>query len=55
MAEITQKVSCGYCGTKESVSVITKQTKFSRSIKVTKCLFCKMQNGLKEILNRNLC
>lgn len=52
MAECTQKVDCSYCGSKNTVSLITKQSKYSRSIKVTKCTFCKNQNGIKEILNR---
>jgi RecJ-like exonuclease len=54
MAEIKQNVSCSYCGTKDSVTIITKQTKVSRTIKVTKCSFCKMQNGIKEILSRSV-
>ena len=53
MAEIRQKVNCSYCGNKNTVSVITKQTKNSRSIKITKCTECKKQNGVREILNRN--
>lgn len=52
MAEIKQQVSCGYCGSKDTVTMITKQTKYSRSIKITKCSFCEMQNGIKEIINR---
>lgn len=53
MAEFKQKVNCSYCGGKNTVSVITKQTRNSRSVKVTKCVECKKQNGIKEILNRN--
>lgn len=52
MAEIKQTVRCNYCGSKDTVTIITKQTKYSRSIKVTKCSFCEMQNGIKEVLNR---
>ena len=53
MAEIKQTVKCSYCGSKNTVTVITKQTKYSRSIKVTKCSFCEMQNGINEVLNRS--
>ena len=52
MAEIRQKVTCSYCGNKNTVSVITKQTRNSRSFKVLKCIKCKKQNDIKEILNR---
>jgi len=54
MSEIKQKIDCSYCGSKLSVTVVTKQTKYSRSVKVTKCSFCEKQNGIKEILNRDL-
>lgn len=50
MAEIRQKVNCTYCGDKNSVTMITKQTKYSRSIKVSRCDNCKKQNGIKAIL-----
>ena len=53
MAEIKQQVDCSYCCAKNTVTIITKQTKYSRSIKVTKCSFCEMQNGIKEVLNRS--
>jgi len=52
MSEFKQQVNCYYCGTKDSVTVMTKQTKYSRSIKVTKCSFCEMHNGIKEVINR---
>lgn len=51
MAEIKQKVNCTYCGEKNSVTMVTKQTKYSRSVKITKCEKCKMQNGVKAVLN----
>jgi transcription elongation factor Elf1 len=52
MAELKQQVDCSYCGSKNTVTVITKQSKYSRSIQVVKCTFCKKQNGIKEIFNR---
>lgn len=52
MAEFRQKVDCSYCGEHNTVTMITKQTKHSRSIKVTKCEKCKEQNGIKQILTR---
>ena len=52
MAEIKKTVDCSYCGSKNTVSVITKQSKYSRSIQVVKCTFCKVQNGIKEVINR---
>lgn len=52
MTEIKQKIDCSYCGSRNTVTITTKQTKYSRSIKITKCSFCEMQNGLKEVLNR---
>ena len=51
MSEIKQQVNCSYCGSKDTVTIITKQTKYSRSIQVKKCSFCEMQNGIKEILH----
>ena len=53
MEEIKQTVKCSYCGSKDTVTVITKKAKYSRSIKVTKCSFCEMQNGIKEVINRS--
>jgi len=53
MSEFKQQVDCSYCGSKDSVTVITKQTKYSRSIQVVKCTFCKVQNGIKEIFSRS--
>lgn len=53
MAEIRQKVNCTYCGEKDTVSMITKQTKYSRSIKITRCEKCGKQNGVKAILTAN--
>lgn len=50
MAEIRQKVNCTYCGERNTVTMITKQTKYSRSIKITKCEKCKQQNGVKAVL-----
>lgn len=52
MSEVRQTVDCSYCGSKDTVTVITKQSKYSRSIQVLKCTFCKAQNGIKEIFNR---
>lgn len=52
MAETKQTVDCSYCGSKDTVSMITKNSKYSRSIQIVKCTFCKAQNGIKEILNR---
>lgn len=54
MSEYKQKVDCSYCGNKNTVNVITKQTKYSRSIKVIRCKICKEQNGIKAILNHKL-
>ena len=54
MTEIKQKVWCSYCGEHNSVTVITKQTKHSRSVKITNCEKCKKQNGVYEVLTRNL-
>jgi len=51
MSEIKQKVNCTYCGNKDTVTIIFKQTQYSRSIKVTKCEHCKRQNGIKAVLN----
>ena len=53
MSEFKQQVDCSYCGSKNTVTVITKQSKYSRSIQVVKCTFCKVQNGIKEIFNRS--
>jgi len=53
MSEFTQKTDCSYCGEKNTVSVITKQTRWSRSVKVTKCINCDKQNGVKETLNKS--
>jgi hypothetical protein len=53
MAEISQKVTCSYCGNRNGVSVITKQKRNSRSVKITKCTECKRQNGVKEVLCRD--
>jgi hypothetical protein len=50
MAEVRYQKDCKYCGEKESVNVIMKQTKNSRSLKVMKCSKCKRQNGIKESL-----
>lgn len=52
MSDFKQKVDCSYCGSKNTVTVITKQSKYSRSISVLKCTFCKVQNGIKEIFSR---
>lgn len=51
MSEFRQKVNCSYCGD-NIVTMITKQTRYSRSVKITRCESCKKQNGVKEILNR---
>ena len=53
MAEIKQTVDCSYCGSKNTVTVITKQSNYSKSIQVVKCTSCKTQNGIKEIFNRS--
>lgn len=52
MAKITQQVDCSYCGYHNTVTMITEQKKYYRTIKVTKCENCKEQNGIKEILTR---
>jgi len=52
MGSINQKVDCSYCGSINTVEIITKQSRWSRSIQVVKCTFCKKKNGIKEILNR---
>jgi len=51
MAEFKQMIDCTSCGNKNTVSVITKQTKYSRSVKVTKCNVCGHQAGVKATLN----
>ena len=51
MAEFKQTIDCTSCGNKNTVSVITKQTKHSRSVKVTKCNICGHQAGVKATLN----
>lgn len=51
MSEIKQKVNCFYCGEKDTVAVTTKQTKYSRTVKVSKCKNCEQQNGVKQVLN----
>ena len=53
MSEFKQTVDCSYCGSKDTVTLKTKQSKYSRSIQIVKCVFCKMQNGIKEVLNRS--
>ena len=53
MAGITQTTNCIYCGTKDSVTVITKQTKHSRSVKVMNCTHCKVQNGVYQTLKKD--
>ena len=50
MAEFKQKVNCIYCGDRNTVTIIFKETKYSRSIKVTKCEKCNRQNSLKATL-----
>ncbi len=52
MAEFKQKIDCTWCGNRKSVTVITRQTKHSRSVKVTKCPDCGKQSGVKSTLNR---
>jgi len=51
MAEYRQTVDCSYCGFKNTVKVITKQSKYSRTVKVKKCENCNVQSGVKSILN----
>lgn len=53
MAEFKQKVNCVACGNKNTVSIITRQTKYSRSVKVMKCTVCNHQAGVKATLNAN--
>lgn len=52
MSEFKQKTTCTYCGEKNAVTVTTKQTKFSRSVKISRCEKCKRQNGVKAIINQ---
>ena len=51
MAEIKQKVNCTYCGERNTVTMTFKDTKYSRSIKVSRCEKCKRQHGVKATLN----
>ena len=51
MAEIKQLIDCTNCGMKQTVTVTTKQTTQSRSVKVGKCRACKHQAGVKATLN----
>lgn len=51
MAEIKQHIDCTYCGMKQTVTVTTKDTTHSRSVKVGKCRACKRQAGVKATLN----
>lgn len=51
MAEIKQTVDCTYCKEENTVTIVFKQTKESRSVKVSKCSKCKKQNGVKSVLN----
>lgn len=53
MSKIKQKLSCSYCGKLDAITVITKQTQLSRSVKVTKCNNCKTQSGVYSVLNGN--
>ena len=50
MAEIKQKVNCTYCGERNTVTMTFKDTKYSRSIQVSRCEKCKRQNGVKATL-----
>lgn len=54
MAKLKQTVNCSYCGAKDTVTVTTTQSKYSRSIKVCKCSNCKEQNGIMEVLTRKI-
>jgi hypothetical protein len=51
MSEIKQHIDCTYCGLKKTVTVTTKDTTHSRSVKVGKCRACKRQVGVKAALN----
>ena len=51
MAEFRQNIDCSYCGYKNTVRVITTQTKYSRTVKVKKCNNCNEQMGVKSVLN----
>lgn len=53
MSKYIQTTYCTYCGEKDSVNVITQQTKFSRYVKITRCKKCDKQNGVKETLNKS--
>jgi transcription elongation factor Elf1 len=50
MAEIKLKVNCTYCGERNTVTMTFKDTKYSRTIKVSRCEKCKKQNGVKAVL-----
>ena len=53
MATSTQKIDCVSCGNKDTVTVVTKQTKYSRSVKVTKCSECNHQAGVLATLKND--
>lgn len=51
MVEFKSKVNCSQCGNKDTVTVTTRNGKFSRSVKVSKCEVCGYQSGVKATLN----
>ncbi len=53
MSEVKWKTDCSYCGGKETVNVITKETKYSRTVKVLRCTSCKRQEGVKTVLTKD--
>lgn len=52
MAIIKQKIDCTSCGERNVVTLITQQSKFSRSVKIVKCPKCKVQARVLVTLNR---
>jgi len=53
MASFKQYTNCTYCGSKNTVEVITKQSRWSRTVQIMKCKNCNKQNGVKATLNKN--
>lgn len=52
MTESKIKLSCTKCGNKDTVTVTTRNGRYSRSVKVSRCAVCDNQSGVKATLNR---
>lgn len=49
---LSQDVDCPHCGFKATITLTTKETKYSKSVKVSKCSNCKRQSGVRSILTQ---